>query len=86
MFYQFKNEEKAGLGMPMPSGTVRVYQSDSKGGVQRADQVGGEDETALEHRDHQHPVERRRLDFPRQRLVARRDRFRVEQRPDLDVT
>ena len=28
------NEEKGGLGMPMPSGTVRVYQSDSTGGVQ----------------------------------------------------
>jgi hypothetical protein len=34
VFYQFKNEQKTGLGMPMPSGTVRVYQSDSKGGVQ----------------------------------------------------
>ena len=34
VYYQFKNEEKAGLGMPMPSGTVRVYQSDSSGGVQ----------------------------------------------------
>ena len=34
MFYQFKNEEKSGLGMPMPAGTVRVYQSDSNGGVQ----------------------------------------------------
>ena len=34
VFYQFKNEEKGGLGMPMPSGTVRVYQSDSTGGVQ----------------------------------------------------
>ena len=34
VFYQFKNEEKSGLGMPMPFGTVRVYQSDSKGGVQ----------------------------------------------------
>ena len=34
VLYQFKNEVKAGLGMPMPSGTVRVYQSDSKGGVQ----------------------------------------------------
>ena len=34
VFYQFKNDEKAGLGMPMPAGTVRVYQSDSKGGVQ----------------------------------------------------
>ena len=33
VFYQFKNEEKGGLGMPMPAGTVRVYQSDSNGGV-----------------------------------------------------
>ena len=34
VYYQFKNDEKSGLGMPMPAGTVRVYQSDSKGGVQ----------------------------------------------------
>jgi hypothetical protein len=34
VFYQFKNDAKAGLGMPMPAGTVRVYQADSKGGVQ----------------------------------------------------
>jgi hypothetical protein len=34
VFYQFKNETRVGLGMPMPSGTVRVYQADSKGGVQ----------------------------------------------------
>jgi hypothetical protein len=34
VYYQFKNEEKSGLGMPMPAGTVRVYQADSKGGVQ----------------------------------------------------
>ena len=34
VFYQFKNEEKGGLGMPMPAGNVRVYQSDSSGGVQ----------------------------------------------------
>jgi len=33
VYYQFKNEASAGLGMPMPSGVVRVYQSDSKGGV-----------------------------------------------------
>jgi hypothetical protein len=33
VYYQFKNEQKAGLGMPMPSGVVRVYQSDSKGGI-----------------------------------------------------
>ena len=34
VFYQFKNEVKGGLGMPMPAGTVRVYQSDSTGGTQ----------------------------------------------------
>ena len=34
VYYQFKNEERAGLGMPMPAGTVRVYQADTKGGVQ----------------------------------------------------
>jgi hypothetical protein len=33
VYYKFKNEEKAGLGMPLPAGTVRVYQKDSKGGV-----------------------------------------------------
>ena len=36
VYYQFKNEEKGGLGMPMPAGTVRVYQADSKGGLQLA--------------------------------------------------
>ena len=34
VYYQFKNEERTGLGMPMPAGTVRVYQADSSGGVQ----------------------------------------------------
>jgi hypothetical protein len=32
VFYKFKNEEKAGLGMPLPAGTIRVYQQDSRGG------------------------------------------------------
>lgn len=34
VFYQLRNDEKSGLGMPMPAGTVRVYQADSRGGVQ----------------------------------------------------
>ena len=34
VYYQLKNERAAGLGMPMPAGVVRVYQSDSKGGTQ----------------------------------------------------
>ena len=36
VFYRFKNDENSGLGMPLPAGTVRVYQADSKGGVQFA--------------------------------------------------
>jgi hypothetical protein len=34
VLYRFKNDEKSGLGMPLPAGTVRVYQADSKGGIQ----------------------------------------------------
>jgi hypothetical protein len=34
VLYRFKNSEKSGLGMPLPAGTVRVYQADSKGGIQ----------------------------------------------------
>jgi hypothetical protein len=33
VFYKFKNEEKAGLGVPLPGGNLRVYQKDSKGGL-----------------------------------------------------
>jgi hypothetical protein len=33
VFYKFKNDEKAGLGIPLPAGNVRVYQKDSRGGV-----------------------------------------------------
>jgi hypothetical protein len=33
VFYKFKNEEKGGLGIPLPAGNVRVYQKDSKGGL-----------------------------------------------------
>jgi hypothetical protein len=34
VLYRFKNNEKSSLGMPLPAGTVRVYQADSKGGIQ----------------------------------------------------
>lgn len=33
VYYKFKNEEKNGLGIPLPAGSVRVYQKDSKGGI-----------------------------------------------------
>ena len=34
VFYQLKNDQASGLGMPLPAGVVRVYQSDSKGSLQ----------------------------------------------------
>src|SRR5262249_29772503 len=42
VFYAFRNDEASHLGMPMPAGTVRVYQADSRGGVQFAgeDHIG----------------------------------------------
>ena len=36
VFYTFRNDEASGLGMPMPAGVVRVYQADTKGGLQFA--------------------------------------------------
>ena len=47
VFYQFRNEEKGGLGRPMPAGNVRVYQPDSSGGVQ----LVGEDRIAHTPKD-----------------------------------
>jgi hypothetical protein len=34
VFYRFRNEQRAGLGLPMPAGVVRIYQADAQGGVQ----------------------------------------------------
>ena len=36
VYYNFKNDQKSSLGMPLPAGTVRVYQADSKGNIQFA--------------------------------------------------
>jgi hypothetical protein len=34
VFIEFENREKAGLGLPLPKGTVRVYKKDAAGGAQ----------------------------------------------------
>jgi hypothetical protein len=47
VYYKFKNSTAAGLGMPLPAGTIRVYQADSKGGTQFA----GEDSIAHTPKD-----------------------------------
>ena len=49
VYYRFKNDEKSNLGMPLPAGTVRVYQADSKGGAQFA----GEDTIGHTPKDEQ---------------------------------
>jgi len=36
VFYNLRNDDASGLGIPMPAGVVRVYQADSRGGVQFA--------------------------------------------------
>ena len=71
VYYQFKNE-KAGLGMPMPAGTVR-YQSDSTGGVQFVGKIGS---ITAERRDDQ-SQDRQRV---RRRLRAEADGFPEDRR------
>jgi hypothetical protein len=34
VYYRFKNSQQNNLGIPLPAGTVRVYQADSRGGTQ----------------------------------------------------
>jgi hypothetical protein len=53
VFYRFRNDEASGLGQPLPAGTIRVYQADSKGGVQfagedRIDHTPKDEELTLE--------------------------------------
>jgi hypothetical protein len=42
VYYRFRNDEASGLGVPLPAGIVRVYQADSRGGLQFAgeDRIG----------------------------------------------
>jgi hypothetical protein len=71
VFYELKNEQKSGLGLPMPAGTVRVYQTDTKGGVQFVgeDRIGHtpKDETLNLKIGHAFDVtcERKQTDFER---------------------
>ena len=76
VYYQFKNEESGGLGMPMPSGTVRVYQADSSGGVQfvgedRIDHTPKDEVIKLKIGNAFDVVsERKQTDFQRYQLAA----------------
>ena len=77
VYYQFKNEEKAGLGMPMPAGTVRVYQSDST--RRRAVRRRGPDRSHAERRGDQ-PQDRQRV---RRGVRAEADRLPEDRRQHL---
>jgi hypothetical protein len=69
VYYRFKNEDKSGLGMPLPAGTVRVYQADSQGGTQFVgeDNIGHtpKDETVRIHVGDAFDVicERKQMDY-----------------------
>jgi hypothetical protein len=71
VYYRFKNDEHAGLGVPMPAGVVRVYQADSKGGMQFAGEDRIEhtpkDETLDVHTGNAFDIvcERKQVDFRR---------------------
>ena len=47
VFYEFRNDAAGGLGLPLPAGTVRVYQADASGGSQFV----GEDHIAHSPKD-----------------------------------
>jgi hypothetical protein len=71
VYYRFKNEDKAGLGMPLPAGTIRVYEADSQGGTQfiGEDSISHtpKDETLRVHVGDAFDVicERKQMDFKR---------------------
>jgi hypothetical protein len=69
--YTFRNDEASGLGQPLPAGTVRVYQTDSKGSVHFVgeDRIGHtpENETISLHVGNAFDIvaERRQTDYRR---------------------
>jgi hypothetical protein len=71
VFYRFRNDQRSGLGVPMPAGVVRVYQPDSGGGLQFAgeDRIAHtpKDETLDIHTGNAFDIvcERRQVDFKR---------------------
>jgi hypothetical protein len=91
VYYRFKNDEHAGLGVPMPAGVVRVYQADSSGGVQFAGEDRIEhtpkDETLSLHTGNAFDVvcERRQIDFKRLSPTLREAEFEITLRNHKDV-
>ncbi len=82
VFYRFKNDDPSGLGQPLPAGTMRVYQADTKGSLQFA----GEDRIDHTPKDEALTLdigkafdvvcERKQTDFARNRGQRLRDGLR----------
>jgi hypothetical protein len=94
LYYRFKNEEKGGLGMPLPAGTVRVYQADSKGGIQFVgeDHIGHtpKDETLKIYVGNAFDIvcERKQLDYkkPANNLYEMEYQITLRNHKDVPVT
>ncbi len=91
VFYRFRNDQRAGLGVPMPAGIVRVYQADSGGGVQFAgeDRIGHtpKDETLDVHTGNAFDVvcERKQTDFKRLSNALSETEFEITLRNHKDA-
>jgi hypothetical protein len=69
VYYEFRNDEKSHLGMPLPAGTIRIYQADSRGNTLFAgeDRIGHtpKDEAIRLHEGNAFDIvaERKQTDF-----------------------
>ena len=91
VYYKFKNEEKASLGIPLPAGNVRVYQKDSRGGVlfvgeDRIDHTP-KDETVTVHIGNAFDVvaERKQTDFKKLDIHTWEMEFEITLRNHKDI-
>lgn len=91
VYYRFRNDQRAGLGVPMPAGIVRVYQADSGGGVQFAgeDRIAHtpKDETLDVHTGNAFDIvcERKQTDFRRLSNTLSETEFEITFRNHKDV-
>ena len=83
VYYAFQNDEASRLGMPLPAGTVRVYQADTTGGVQFAgeDRIGHtpRDESLSLHIGNAFDIvsERKQTDYTRLSSVVHEIEFEI---------
>ena len=90
VYFRFKNDEDAGLGMPLPAGNVRVYQADAGGSVQFVgeDRIGHtpKDETLNVHIGSAFDIvaERKQTDYRRVSSLVHEVEFEITLRNHKD--